>query len=66
MIHFVVGNLEDQTRAKNAFSGQNPDDAYAKDLLLLNSQSTFSQMAVNKRHLHGKKGVYDLLYGLAE
>ena len=66
MIHFVVGNLEDQTRATNAFSGQNPDDAYAKDLLLLNSQSIFSQMAVTKRHLHGKKGVYALLFGLAE
>jgi hypothetical protein len=65
MIYFVVGNLGDQTRATNAFSGQNPEDAYAKDLLLYNSQPIFATMAVTKRHLHGKKGIYALLFGIA-
>jgi hypothetical protein len=42
-----------------------PKDAYAKDLLLYNSHPIFATMAVTKRHLHGKKGIYALLFGIA-
>lgn len=46
--------------------GQNPDQAYERDIRYYNGHPMFSKMEVTKRHLHGKEGLYTKLYGTAE
>lgn len=62
----VISHLADQQRFNSAFSGQNPDDAYNRDLDYYNGLSQFSDMEVTKRQLHGKDSIYTRIYGLAD
>jgi hypothetical protein len=54
--------------SNNVFSGQNPENAILIDLAYYNSQYSFSrdEVEVTKRHIYGKDGCYNRIYGHAE
>lgn len=62
----VVAHLADQTRFNNAYSGQDKEEAYVRDVEFYNGHPVFSSMEVNRRHLHGKDGIYSRIYGQAD
>ena len=61
----VVAHLADQTRFNNAYSGPDKEEAYVRDVEYYNGHPVFSSMEVNRRHLHGKDGIYSRTYGQA-
>ena len=65
-VEVAVNHVADQARFNCAFSGQDADQAYERDIKYYNGHPTFSKMEVTKRHLHGKEGLYAKLYGTAE
>jgi hypothetical protein len=64
-IECTVEHVVDQTRFNCAYSGQDPDEAYERDIAYLNANHLFAKMCVTKRHLHGKDGLYVRLFGVA-
>jgi hypothetical protein len=64
-VHRTVPHLADQCRWNNAFSRQDKDAAFLRDVTYLNEQPEFCVMDVTRRHLHGKEGLYCRVYGTA-
>lgn len=61
----VAKHLADQKRHNCAFSGQSRELAYSADIAYYASCDEFSSSSVTRRHLHGKDGIYERIYGHA-
>ena len=61
----VAKHLADQKRHNNAFSGQSRESAYSSDIAYYATCDEFSSASVTRRHLHGKDGIYEKIYGHA-
>ena len=65
-VSVVVAHLADQSQFNNAYSGQDKEEAYVRDIEYYNGHPVFSSMEVTRRHLHGKDGIYCRIYGHAD